>query len=350
MNALLSLVAVLILAGIAWAGGALALLRPVFALAVPAVAVSIFLVGVATRVVGWARTPVPFRIPTTCGQQRSLPWIKAAWIESPWTRAGVAVRMALEVLLFRSLFRNTRGAITTEPVAQGHGAPGAEEEASPPRAARLVYGEEKWLWLAALAFHWSFLIVLLRHLRFFLEPAPALVGVLAAVDGFFQVGAPVVYATDIALLAALGYLFVRRVSDPQVRYISLFQDYFALYLLIGLVVTGVLMRYFVRPDIVAIKQLTLGLVTFAPVVPSQVSPLFFVHLFLLSVLVAYFPFSNLMHMAGVFLSPTRNLANSNRMRRHVNPWDYPVKVHTYEEWEDEFRDKMKAAGLPVERA
>jgi nitrate reductase gamma subunit len=349
MNALSSLVVVLVLAGIAWAGGALALLRPVFGLAVPALAAGIFLAGVAIRVVGWARTPVPFRIPTTCGQQRSLPWIKASWIESPWTRAGVGVRMALEVLLFRSLFRNTRGAITTEPVAQGHGSPAAAPEGTS-RVARLVYGEQKWLWLAALAFHWSFLVVLLRHLRFFLEPAPALVGVLAGVDGFFQVGAPVVYATDIALLAALGYLLVRRLSDPQVRYLSLFQDYFALYLLVGLAATGVLMRYYVRPDIVAIKQLTLGLVTFAPVVPATVSPLFFVHLFLLSVLVAYFPFSKLMHMAGVFLSPTRNLANTNRMRRHVNPWNYPVKVHTYEEWEDEFRDKLKAAGLPVERA
>jgi nitrate reductase gamma subunit len=349
MNALSSLLVVLVLAGIAWAGGALALLRPVFGLAVPALAAGIFLVGVAIRVVGWARTPVPFRITTTCGQQRSLPWIKASWIESPWTRAGVGVRMALEVLLFRSLFRNTRGVITTEPVALGHGTHAAASEGTS-RAARLVYGEQKWLWLAALAFHWSFLVVLLRHLRFFLEPAPALVGVLAAADGFFQVGAPVVYATDIALLAALGYLLVRRLSDPQVRYISLFQDYFALYLLVGLAATGVLMRYYVRPDIVAIKQLTLGLVTFAPVVPATASPLFFVHLFLLSVLVAYFPFSKLMHMAGVFLSPTRNLANTNRMRRHVNPWNYPVKVHTYEEWEDEFRDKLKAAGLPVERA
>ncbi len=348
MNALSSLVVVLLLAGVAWVGGALALLRPVFGLAVPGLAAGIFLVGVATRVVGWARTPVPFRIPTTCGQQRSLPWIKASWIECPWTRSGVVVRMALEVLLFRSLFRNTRGAITTEPVAQGHGTPAAAPEGFP-RAARLVYGEQKWLWLAALAFHWSFLVVLLRHLRFFLEPAPALVGVLAAVDGFFQVGAPVVYAADIALLAALGYLLVRRSSDPQVRYLSLFQDYFALHLLLGLVATGVLMRYYVRPDIVAIKQLTLGLVTFAPVVPAHVSPLFFVHLFLLSVLLAYFPFSKLMHMAGVFLSPTRNLANTSRMRRHVNPWNPPVKVHTYEEWEDEFRDKLEAAGLPVER-
>ena len=349
MNALPSLVVVLILAGIAWAGGELALLRPVFGLAVPALAAGMFLVGVATRVVSWARTPVPFRIPTTCGQQRSLPWIKAAWIESPWTRSGVVVRMALEVLLFRSLFRNTRGAITTEPVSSGHG-PAADATHATSVAARMVYGEQKWLWLAALAFHWSFLVVLLRHLRFFLEPAPAVVGAIAAVDGFFQVGAPVAYATDVALLAALGYLLVRRLSDAQVRYISLFQDYFALYLLAGLAATGVLMRYYVRPDIVAIKQLTLGLLTFAPVVPATASPLFFVHLFLLSVLVAYFPFSKLMHMAGVFLSPTRNLANTNRMRRHVNPWNYPVKVHTYEEWEDEFRDKLKAAGLPIERA
>ena len=72
-------------------------------------------------------------------------------------------------------------------------------------------------------------------------------------------------------------------------------------------------------------------------------------MFLLSILIAYFPFSKLMHMGGVFLSPTRNLANNNRMKRHVNPWNAPVKVHTYEEWEEEFKDKIKAAGLPLER-
>lgn len=56
-----------------------------------------------------------------------------------------------------------------------------------------------------------------------------------------------------------------------------------------------------------------------------------------------------MHLAGVFLSPTRNLANNNRTKRHINPWNPPVKVHTYEEYEEEFRDKMVAAGIPVER-
>lgn len=54
-------------------------------------------------------------------------------------------------------------------------------------------------------------------------------------------------------------------------------------------------------------------------------------------------------MAGIFLSPTRNLSNNSRMKRHINPWDYPVKVHTYEEYEDEFRELMIEAGLPVEK-
>jgi nitrate reductase gamma subunit len=32
----------------------------------------------------------------------------------------------------------------------------------------------------------------------------------------------------------------------------------------------------------------------------------------------------------------------------VNPWNYPVKTHTYAEWEEEFRDKIQAAGIPIE--
>jgi nitrate reductase gamma subunit len=53
-------------------------------------------------------------------------------------------------------------------------------------------------------------------------------------------------------------------------------------------------------------------------------------------------------MGGVFLSPTRNLANNNRRVRHINPWNYPVKTHSYAEWEEEFRDKIKGAGIPLD--
>jgi nitrate reductase gamma subunit len=155
--------------------------------------------------------------------------------------------------------------------------------------------------------------------------------------------------TDLVILAALAFLLIRRLANAQVRYFSLFADYFALFLLLGLALSGVILRYFVKTDIPGIKELAMGLVTFSPAVPDGIDPIFYIHLFLLSVLVAYFPFSKLMHMGGVFLSPTRNLANNNRMKRHVNPWDYPVKVHTYEEWEEEFKDKIKAAGLPLEK-
>ncbi|MEW6757841.1 MAG: sulfate reduction electron transfer complex DsrMKJOP subunit DsrM [Acidobacteriota bacterium] len=329
MNVLIAFALVALLSAAAFLGGTSVGLRTLFGVYLPYAAVAVFLVGVILKVLAWAKVPVPFRIPTTCGQQKSLPWVQHSRLDSPFTFLGVVGRMALEVLLFRSLFRNTKVELREGP--------------------RLVYGEEKWLWLAAMAFHWSFLVVFVRHLRFFMEPVPWLVGLVETADSFFQIGAPILYLTDLFILAALAFLLFRRLYDPQVRYLSLLADYFPLLLLIGLCGTGVLMRYFTRVDIVAIKELAMGLVTFRPVVPQTVGPLFFVHLFLLSVLIAYFPFSKLMHLGGVFLSPTRNLANNNRAKRHVNPWNYPVKVHTYAEWEEEFHDKIKMAGLPLDK-
>ncbi len=178
---------------------------------------------------------------------------------------------------------------------------------------------------------------------------PPFVTGIEQIDGFFRIGAPGLYASDVIIAAALIYLLARRFRNPQVHYISLFTDYFALFLLLAIVGSGIWMRYFGRVDVTAVKQFAMGLATFAPVAPASLTPWFFVHLTLVSALAAYFPFSKLMHMGGVFLSPTRNLANNSRMKRHVNPWNYPVKVHTYEEWEEEFHDKIAAAGLPLKR-
>jgi len=233
------------------------------------------------------------------------------------------------VFLFRSLFRNTKMELRDGP--------------------KLSYGSTKWLWLGGLAFHYTFLIILTRHLRLFMEPVPVLIKIIESLDGFFQVGAPVLYLTDLFFIGAVTFLFLRRVIVPQLRYISLAQDYFPLFLICSIGLSGVLMRYFLKTDVVGVKELTMGLVTFKPVVPKDINIVFYIHLFLVSALFVYVPMSKLMHMAGVFLSPTRNLANTNRAEMHVNPWNYPVKVHTYEEYENDFREKMKAAGLPVEK-
>jgi nitrate reductase gamma subunit len=109
------------------------------------------------------------------------------------------------------------------------------------------------------------------------------------------------------------------------------------------------MRHIYKVDLIKVKELALSLISFRPALPEGIGVLFYVHLFFVCLLIAYFPFSKLMHLGGVFLSPTRNLANNNRSKRHINPWNYPVKVHTYEEYEDEFREKMKAAEIPVDK-
>jgi nitrate reductase gamma subunit len=151
------------------------------------------------------------------------------------------------------------------------------------------------------------------------------------------------------ILLALLYLLGRRILNPQVRYISLFTDYFALFLLIAIAVSGIWMRHLDKVDIIKVKELALGLVAFNPTAPEGIGVIFYIHLLFVSVLLVYFPFSKLMHMGGVFFSPTRNLANTNRMKRHINPWNPKVKVHTYEEYEDEFRDLMKNVGLPLDK-
>ena len=336
-NYMVSLIAVIVLFLIAYVGTQQGVgLQLVFGIIVPYLAVILFIVGFARRVMGWARSAVPFRITTTAGPQSSLPWIQPAKIDNPSSTFGVIVRMFLEIVMFRSLFRNTRMKLN------GDG--------------KLSYQLELFLWIGALAFHYAFLTVSIRHLRFFAEPVPLFVTLLEQVDSFFrievmydaiQAGLPGVYLSGLVLFAAALYLFVRRVIIPNVRYISLAADFFPLFLIMGIALSGIFMRYVAKVDITAIKELTMGLVTFRPTIPEGIGGVFFAHLFLVSVLLAYFPFSKLMHLGGVFLSPTRNMTGNTREVRHVNPWNHPVKVHTYEEYEDDFREKMVEAGLPV---
>jgi nitrate reductase gamma subunit len=332
-----SLLAVIALFLLAYLGVEAAGLELLFGIVIPYVAVAVFLAGFIYRVMGWARSAVPFCIPSTCGQQKSLPWIKPNKIDNPFTPGAVVVRMILEVCCFRSLFRNTRNFI---------------------QEGKVTFQLEIWLWLAALAFHYAFLTVIVRHLRLFTEPVPALIKLVETVDGFFRfeiltdtvrIGLPGVYMSGLVLLAAVTFLFVRRIVIPHVKYISLPADFFPLFLIFGIAFSGILMRYFSKVNILAAKELTLGLVSFHPTIPKGIGAVFYVHLFFVSILLAYFPFSKLMHAGGVFLSPTRNLPSNTREFRHVNPWNYPVEVHTYEEYEEEFREKMIEAGLPVEK-
>ncbi len=309
-------------------------LESLFGVVLPYVAVITFIGGVIWRIVYWSKSPVPFCIPTTGGQQKSLPWIKQAKLDNPDTTCGVVKRMFLEVFCFRSLFRNTVADVHADYNGQGP---------------RIVYYSSKWLWFFALAFHYCFLLVFIRHFRFFMEPVPSCLGFLEAVDGIMQVGAPRFYMTSAILLLAVLFLLGRRLINERVRYISLINDYFPLFLILGIVQTGLSLRYLQKTDIASVKVLTMGLVNFSPTIPDGIGTLFYVHLTFVCVLLMYFPFSKLMHAPGIFFSPTRNMANNSRAVRHINPWNPPKKFTTYAEYEDDFREAMAEAELPLEK-
>jgi len=207
-----SLVAVVALVLAAFLGVGTAGLNHFFGVTVPSIALVVFLGGVVFRVLKWGRSPVPFRIPTTAGQQKTLSWIPQNKLDNPSTKMQTVGRMVLEVLLFRSLFRNTKFEIEKGP--------------------KLYYQWEKWLWLASLAFHYCFLVILIRHLRFFTDPVPFFVHDIERLDGFFQVGLPGLYLTDAIFMLAVTYLLIRRLIIPQLRYITsagLFSTFPALY-------------------------------------------------------------------------------------------------------------------------
>ncbi|WP_461210654.1 sulfate reduction electron transfer complex DsrMKJOP subunit DsrM [Desulfocurvus sp. DL9XJH121] len=336
MNALYSLFAVFVLVLIALGAGA-AGMTYLFGVVIPYAAAAIFFVGFVAKILNWAKSPVPFRIPTTAGQQKSHDWIKHDVLDNPATTGQNILRMALEVLCFRSLFRNL--------AVQRFGS--SEDGVD----VKIRYASSKWLWGFALIFHYSFLLVFIRHWRLFVDPVPGFLTGIEFLDGILQIGVPTLYLTDALLVLGVTLLFLRRVLIPQVRYISLANDFFPLFLILAIALSGILMRYWAKTDIMQVKELTMGLFSFHP--PAHVEGIgiiFYVHIFLVSVLIAYFPFSKLMHMGGVFLSPTRNLPNDSRTRHHVNPWNNPaVKVHSYAAYEDEFREKMIEAGLPVEK-
>ncbi|MBF0588037.1 MAG: respiratory nitrate reductase subunit gamma [Magnetococcales bacterium] len=221
----------------------------------------IFFLGFVWRIWGYIKTPAPLKIPTT---------------PAPTTKRGVAWRLFTEVAFFHSLFKGN-----------------------------------KWTWLGGILFHGSLALVLLRHARYFCDPLPPYfhyINIFGVIAGIVMVG-------------ALGFLLLRRYWVERTRLISAFSDYGILFLLIGIGVTGLLMKFVIRPDIIEVKVLMNQWVTLQGVgnpMPSDI--LFLVHFVLVLALLLIFPFSKLMHMGGIFFSPTRNQADNPREVRHIAPW------------------------------
>jgi nitrate reductase gamma subunit len=250
----------------------------------PYISVGVFLLGFLYRFYVWLKAPVPLRIVAT---------------PAPKTRTGVLLRILGDLLWFPNLFK-----------------------------------AEKPLWVAGWTFHILLWLVLLRHLRYFLYPIPGWV------EGMQTWGLYASYFLPLSLAFLLG----RRLVTERSLYISILGDYFALFLLLGISVSGILLGVFFRTYIVDVKAFALGLVHFRPVL-AQFHWLFALHFLLVLFLLIYFPFSKLMHAGGVLVSPTRN-QRANFEERFVNPWDFPVAYNPENIFPPEkYKEMLKESSL-----
>lgn len=219
----------------------------------------ILVAGLAAKIRQYWRVPAPLKIPT---------------MPAPLTRTGVSLRLAREVLVFESVFKSN-----------------------------------KWLWLLAALFHFGLFLVLFRHLRYFQEPVWLPVKLVQ----------PFAMIYGLMMIAGLALLLLRRLASPRVRYITAPSDILMLVLLLGIALSGMAMTGLVHTDIVAVKAFFLGLMRFS-IQPLPTDPLLLLHLLLVAALMIVFPFSKLLHVPGVFFSPTRNQVDDARERRHLAPW------------------------------
>ena len=84
------------------------------------------------------------------------------------------------------------------------------------------------------------------------------------------------------------------------REISGVGDFVALLLLLGILATGDLLRFGPHFDLAQTREWAWSLLRFSPVVPRN--PIFLVHALLALLLIAYIPFSKVLHFGGIFFS------------------------------------------------
>jgi nitrate reductase gamma subunit len=133
------------------------------------------------------------------------------------------------------------------------------------------------LWLGEWVFHVSLLLVLLRHLRYFLDPVPAWVWSIqfaGAIAGY-------------VLLLSLVYILVVRLFTAMEKYASR-ANMFLLGLVLVISSIGVVMHAWLTPNLLDVKFFVRGFLCFNPA-PAPGSLLFMAHFILVLVLVPFLP-------------------------------------------------------------
>ncbi|MEW5700761.1 MAG: respiratory nitrate reductase subunit gamma [Candidatus Zixiibacteriota bacterium] len=218
----------------------------------PYITVAVFIVGMVIRIRIWMRTPQPAKItlfPAPCGGRARF------------------INVLKESFLFPSLFRGDRT-----------------------------------LWIIAWLFHLTLAFVFVGHVRVFTDFPRVWAALGIDADTMSAAGGGV---AGVLILTMALLLTVRRAAMRRVREVSQLADYLALFLVIGVILTGNLMRFGDHFDLQLTRAYFTDLFTFSLGASSYpANGMFAVHFLLAQILIVFMPFSKIMHFGGIFFTQT----------------------------------------------
>jgi nitrate reductase gamma subunit len=221
----------------------------------PYVALTVFVVAMAHRILTWRKLPSPpmtlFPAPPPGGKANALNTVK-------------------EAFLFSSLFRGDRS-----------------------------------LWVFAWGFHAVLALIFLGHLRVVTNVDGLLTSMGMTEAGIQTVSGAAGGAAGVLILAAALVLLGRRLIIPRVKEVSGFADLLALALIGAILITGNLMRFGSEHfDLALTREYFASLLTFSGVQDAEVlrNNVFLTHMALALLLFMYIPFSKILHFGGIFFT------------------------------------------------
>ncbi len=158
------------------------------------------------------------------------------------------------------------------------------------------------LWVGGFIMHLGLLFVLIGHIRVFtdfyflwklLNWGKEQLHTFSAIAGT---------TAGTLFMVPLFYLLARRWSGA-VKWLSVPEDFFVLFLLIAIALTGFHMRLLRTVEVEELHRFFAGLASFRwQPVPESAGPAFVWHFALVQLLMVYFPFGKLSHIIGSVLS------------------------------------------------
>lgn len=164
-----------------------------------------------------------------------------------------------------------------------------------------LFKGDRVLWVFAWFFHITLALVFVGHIRVFSTMIDGMLMKFGMTsDGIDSMSSISGGAAGILLLATGILLFVRRLIIPRVREITGIPDFLAPLLIIAIIVTGDWIRFTGHFELEQTRVWTASLLTFSPIIPAD--GMFLLHILLAQALIAFIPFSKILHFGGIFFT------------------------------------------------